>query len=380
MNSTKNKILEYCEIYENEVLPKFRELELIRLNIKKELNKKALFESSAFICTIILLILGAIGYLFSNNDTDLAYGIFLASSTGSILTIILTLINYFEYKNKQNKKYINLIKETVLKSLLKTFGDINWHAPETDTSACKNTLILDEQLNKSGLFLSYNTRYIDDEFDGTYKGIPFKISETKLIDILKKRYPLTVFKGIIISFKFNKTIKNRTIIATKGDFTKKNQIWFTMLATILSSLQVFKHGFSYTSLIIALVIIIVAFIVSKSIEKKDEALDRVLLEDPQFSKRFDVYSSNQVEARYLLTTSFMQRFYNLKTAFKAKNVKCSFYGDTLMIAINTKKNLFELGNLNKSLLAQTAINEFYRELDSIYKMIDYFKLDENTGL
>lgn len=373
--ATKNKLLDYCEIYEKEVLPIFKEMEPVRLDLLNKFNK----ETIKICCLIIItpIILGTICFLLSNNGTDIhaiSYGIYLFSLGILPVTTLFSIILYGSERKKENQKFIHIMKIKALKPLLKVFGNIEW-CKETG-----NNLLTDEELNPSGLFLSYNARNTDDEFKGTYKGVPFKISETTLHDV-GKRYAIRVFKGIIISFKFNKTINNRTIVSTKGDFTKKNQTWFTMLAVTLGCLvEFFKNGFSYGNLAITIIVIILAFVIAKKREKQEEALDRVSLEDPKFSKKFDVYSSDQVEARYLLTPSFMNRFYNLKTVFGAKKAKCSFYGDTLMIAINTNKNLFEIGSLYKSLLAPTSINEFYRELDSIYKMIEYFKLDENIGL
>lgn len=170
-------------------------------------------------------------------------------------------------------------------------------------------------------------------------------------------------------------------MATKGDLTEKTDVWITFFTIITYFLaELIKEGFSIPKLFFALITGIVVFIFLHSIKKKGEKLNKVLLEDPEFAKRSNVYSSDQIESRYLLTTSFMQRFYDLKTAFGAKKVKCSFFDDNLMIAIHTNKNLFEICDLNKSLLDASSINQFYRELNSIYKMIDYFKLDENIGL
>jgi hypothetical protein len=39
-----------------------------------------------------------------------------------------------------------------------------------------------------------------------------------------------------------------------------------------------------------------------------EGLERVLLEHPEFVRRYEVYSSDQIEARALLTPAFMERF------------------------------------------------------------------------
>ena len=53
-----------------------------------------------------------------------------------------------------------------------------------------------------------------------------------------------------------------------------------------------------------------------------------------------------------------------------------------MFALSTGKNLFELtGGMFFSLkenAEQTKI--FYEEISAIYEIIDYFKLDEKTGL
>ena len=67
---------------------------------------------------------------------------------------------------------------------------------------------------------------------------------------------------------------------------------------------------------------------------------------------------------------------NFTTAFGTDKAKCSFYDDKIMIAISTKKDLFEFGNLFKPV----SKDKFYEELNSIIEMIDYFKLDTHTGL
>ena len=96
--------------------------------------------------------------------------------------------------------------------------------------------------------------------------------------------------------------------------------------------------------------------------------------------KFSAYSTDEVEGRYLLTPAFMERFQKLRTSFNAKNAKCSFFGNNVMFSFETKKNLFELGSLETSLENPKSINNFYNEISSVLNMIDYFKLDQNTGL
>ena len=317
------------------------------------------------------------------------------------MTIFFIIIGYWYYSQKAKLKFKKSFrKQEIFNELLRAFGNIKWH-PNDVTKGNEGKEILSKyEIDDSGLFIYYNSRYTDDEFEGEYKNVPFKLSETKMVnvydrngldfDVKKYKYKPNSysFEGIIISFASNKPVKNRTIVATKLDFTRKNQAIYsalTMPIFILGGVRAPRHS-SGESLIIFFIIILFVFICSaiyfylkeKKKEKKEEPLNRVILEDPKFSKRFKVYSSDQVEARYLVTTAFMERLYNLKTAFGSKNIKCSFYSNKLMIAISTKKDLFEICNINKH--TKDVIYDLYKELDAIYKMIDYFKLDENTHL
>ena len=110
--------------------------------------------------------------------------------------------------------------------------------------------------------------------------------------------------------------------------------------------------------------------------RKRENFEDVKLESNEWQKRFKAYTTNQVDARYLLTPAFMQRFLNLTTAFGTNKAKCSFYDDKIMIAISTRRNLFEVGNL----FTPVSGDKLYEELKSILDMIEYFKLNEHTGL
>lgn len=64
-------------------------------------------------------------------------------------------------------------------------------------------------------------------------------------------------------------------------------------------------------------------------------LERVTLEDPIFERQFEVYSNDQVEARYLLTTSFMERLLELSALYDNK-IECCFYDDNLLLKIPSR--------------------------------------------
>jgi len=117
----------------------------------------------------------------------------------------------------------------------------------------------------------------------------------------------------------------------------------------------------------------------KNYSKYNTAGKKIKLEDPLFGRKFTVYSEDDIEARYLVTPAFMERFLKLTTSFGTKNAKCAFFDNKVMFAISTRRDLFEFGSLFKSLENPNNIG-FFNEIFSIFDMIDYFKLDEYTGL
>ena len=368
----------YKEIYNEDFVSLLEEFEYERLKKFKE------FVRLAVLYFIIIPIIGILILLLIPS----IHSVVMCAIPFILINLIIL---YFWYKNKKNKDFINLLKEKNKNNFLKNFSNIQWFV-KNKYEDIKNSIIPNNELEKSGLFFSFDNRYIDDEFKGTYKDVPFKISETELIKIVstgKRTYQAPIFKGIIINFKSNKKIKNRTIISTKLNSVQKNNYVIKnilIVMIIISALfAIFSSGYTGGRLVYNCVISIIIAIgaiayLNYCWKKPSEPLNKIKLESVEFMKKFDVYSSDEVEARYLITTSFMDRFQNLKTVFGAKVIKCSFYNENIMFAINTKEDFFEIGSLFKSFKDKTAIDRFFKEIESIYDMIDYFKLDENIKL
>jgi hypothetical protein len=108
--------------------------------------------------------------------------------------------------------------------------------------------------------------------------------------------------------------------------------------------------------------------------------DRVHLEDSVFEKQFEVYSSDQIEARYLLTTSFMQRLLDLSALLQSPQIQCSFYDMKLLILLPSEINFFEADSIFKPATFVDDINMVLEQMQIIFDIIDILKLDQNTGL
>ena len=74
-------------------------------------------------------------------------------------------------------------------------------------------------------------------------------------------------------------------------------------------------------------------------------LNAVKLEDIDWSSKFNVYSNNQVEARYILTPALMEQIKALKKLYRAKRIAFSFENNSVIIALDIGGRMFETCSL-----------------------------------
>ena len=103
--------------------------------------------------------------------------------------------------------------------------------------------------------------------------------------------------------------------------------------------------------------------------KKKKGMKRVGLVDPVFEKIFEAYGTDQVEARYLLTPTFMQRLVDLEASVDGKKIRFGFIDGLLLIAVETK-NRFEAGSMFKSLTDTARTQKILDEIDAVFGVVD----------
>ena len=253
------------------------------------------------------------------------------------------------------------LKKLCLDELLSSLGFIK----HTDSSEYSVTL--------NGLIRNYDNHkiIIDDSFEGCYEGVNFRITEISNAMIRGK---LDVYsgpwQGIIINIKFNKPIKTKIKLTPKGE-NGANIILGTGLLFLIGGIITKNAGLILISLLWIL-LIGYTFYSSK--------FEKVNLEDTVFSKKFHVEAQDQVEARYILTTSFLEKINNLQTIYGSKNYYIDFDNNQVTFAFPTNKDLFEIGSLYTPLTNSKHVDKFFNEITAITDMIDHFKLNEKTGL
>lgn len=350
-------------------------------SLKPELDK-AEIKRIKYLTTFIVGEIVALS-LFSGFVLGL-FGL-LSSAIMLVFLFFSLLVGYLSFLTIRNfKRYI---KTNFMFKFLQCIKDIRRISDENSAPIFSKI-----ELEASNLFSTFNTIKVDDAFKGNYNGVDYEIAEIKLIQEGSKN-STTAFKGVILSVPSNKTIKANTIIATKRDMNIRNYptgiIMLIISVPILLcecflSLQFSSNIDIFINHIVLIIItLITILIIIFSFIEKQKSMQTVKLESTNFDKRFNVFSKNQVEARYLLTPTFIEKFTRFYTAFGTNKAKCSFYkdhtgNDRIMFAISTWKDLFEPGNLF------TPVNEpkylFLSDFTSIFNMIEFFKLDEKTKL
>ncbi|WP_323762801.1 DUF3137 domain-containing protein [Maricaulis sp.] len=194
------------------------------------------------------------------------------------------------------------------------------------------------EMRDYGLLPGSDRQKFEDHFAGQRDGCDFELYEAHLEQrrrSKKRTYYVTVFRGVIIRINFPRKVEGLTVITRDAG-------WF-------NGLQAFGRSFG------------------------GKKLERIGLVDPTFEKAFEVYGSDQVLARYMLTPSFMERLLALETSLAGKNVRAAFDEHSgqgeLLIAAETG-NLFEVGSMSKPLTDPGRFSKIVDELDHITGLVD----------
>ncbi len=101
--------------------------------------------------------------------------------------------------------------------------------------------------------------------------------------------------------------------------------------------------------------------------------DLVKLEDPDFEREFVVYSTDQIEARYILSTSLMRRILDFKHK-AGKKIHLSFVGSRVHVAVSYTRDLFE-PRIFRTLLDFGPIREYFQDLSSAVGIVEDLNLN-----
>lgn len=346
----KDLLNKLSELWEKELLPILRRKEAERLKTRKiYLFWKFIAFISPFIWLIDLFMLVKNKFIGHTG-----FMTFMIIMFGSWIAMAVAIKMMFDI----SKNFDSYVKKDVITKLFNVISAV----PELNIEIKNNNSSDIDIINQSNIFAEANVIDYNDTFEGTAFGIPITIKELGLFYSDSKNEKnrdnsFSVFNGCLISIDMNKKFKGHTIIKSKQFFSKLPD---------LSSASIILKLCSFFD------------IINKA--KKLKNYTKVLTEFSSFDSKYDILSTDQIEARYLLTTAFMDRFYNLKTAFHTKKINCSLKDNKILFAFSLQQDLFKIGYLNEPLTDKKHFNMVIEQVLSLMDFVEYFKLNLNIGL
>ena len=272
---------ELRELYESQLKPALEAIEGQRKSILIKYAISIIGALGAF----------AVAFFFSEKYIFVFYlSIAAILGLGAYMFFVVT---------KEKKAYREMYKQNVVKQIV--------HLINPDWNYDPNGRISSSNYRNSELFnRSWDKYEGDDLVSGAIDKTDFRFSElhtqyktiTTDSDGNREEEWHTIFKGLFAHADFNKEIKGRTFVLPER-----------------ASKQIKEVGSTGRTKL-------------------------VKLENPEFEKIFKVFSTDQIESRYILTPTMMESIVNIHKKYK-KRVYFSFIGSRVYVAMSFNKDLFE---------------------------------------
>lgn len=293
---------------------------LQRLEAKRKHNKKITLRA--------LLVIGLVFVVFS----------WLVALDIGILAAVITSIPVAFYSFFKVKPIKATFKNEVVANIVKYIDESLEYNP--------SGYIARGHFSRSLLFRNKIDRYKGDDF---VKG---KIGKTDI-----------EFSEIHAEYK--------TTTRTKNGGTQTT--WHTLFKGFFIMAD-FHKNFEYKTLIVPNNMPSFMGFVGRKLKKWSAPIGKIVkLEDVEFSNYFVVYSEDQVEARYLISTAMMQRILNYRKKWD-KSIHISLIDSKLYMAISTNKNFFEPTTF-KSLLGIENYQEMLEYMNLIIDLVEDLNLN-----
>jgi hypothetical protein len=308
----------FAEFYKKKIKPQVQNYEALRKAALWQCLSRLMIVS----CAVVLFFIVQHGYSFRYRDEMIDIAFFLLA--GFCFFICAPI---FTFKTS--------VKEKIFSEVFSFFGDFKY---------------FQEGSRSLNLYSNFNILPVADDFRtedlvvGKYQDVAISIEELKLQNIHHSKNgvkKVTLFKGVVVLFSMNKNFKGRTNICHDR-----------------GKIRNFFH--------------------SKS--KNHKGLERVTLEDPEFEKKFEVFASDQIESRYLLTTAFMDRLLKIVKLFGNSKLEAAFYDNSLFLVIPYRLNLFEPGSIFKATNYVKECKMIIAQMHLFFSIIETLKLNQRTGL
>lgn len=241
----------------------------------------------------------------------------------SVLFVVAGLAIWVIYPGMQYRKHY---KQMLMPVLVKAFGDFRY-----DEKGCIDI----DGVQALDTMPSFSSKSHEDHISGKVEDIEFEFCELKL-ERKGHKSSTTVFRGGAVILKLPFQLSGHTVVGM--DYGKLGNMFAASMAR-----------------------------------------RKVALENPEFEERFEVSSTDQQYARYLLSPAMMERLLALddlfRTRAKGSGLSCEFKGNQVLLMISYFGDLLDTADLSVSAYDLDKLPLLEQELAMITGLIKQLKLD-----
>lgn len=250
---------------------------------------------------------------------------------------VFFLVKKFGDHKKIRDAYVQHFKETVITGMIKGINDQLGYFPQSGIGL--------NEYHEGDLFRQRTDEFKSgDLVDGKLGATAIRFSELlhrekrETYDSKGNRQThwVTIFRGVFFIADFNKNFNGRTYVLPESGF------------------DLFGIG----------------AMMERWFEGRGELIK---LENPAFEKYFKVFSDDQVEVRYILSTSLMERLVELREKVNNR-IYVSFLHSKIFIALPVNRDLFEPREFSSG-VRQDYLKEYFYYLHLITGMVEDLNLN-----
>lgn len=195
-----------------------------------------------------------------------------------------------------------------------------------------------DEFSGARLVPSYNEATVDDHFSGRHAEVDFEFFECFLKKDQGDNDFKEVYHGLLFRFSFPKAFSGQTVVL-------RDQ----------GRMRNFLKGWKHDG-------------------------ERIELEDPRFEKHFEVWGTDPIEARYLLTPTFMERVVELAGAFGSSKFELCFRNNRLLLSVPVTKDQFEAGGMFADVRSKKRVEVLVKEITRLFDIVNTLKLNLKTAV
>jgi ABC-type multidrug transport system fused ATPase/permease subunit len=329
-------MLDYNIISEEQInsicanIPDIEKMENLRLKVRKR-------RKNFILVLVIALITLIIAFVVVNHKSFAASSGIQVVMIAAVIAVILLLIFYAVYISPPLNRLKSYFNQNIIAHYIQSilpgaqYEPENYHSLQTYYESLLFMIDVDRH---------NGANYVHGMFDKTDVSFSYMHTEYKQVSHTKngtKTTWHTIFKGIFMCADCNKKFSGKTLV-------------------LPDTAEKYLGGFG------------------KWLQKKagNTVGEMVYMENVHFEKEFVVYSTDPVEARYLITPKIQEQIFNMKKLLK-KDLRLSFVNNNVFVAVN-RENIFQL-NTSLSFTSNDTLKYYMKDIVELLTLIHLLDLN-----